>query len=262
MVTLYLAALFFLCLPNYSFPQPQDVSFSNGLKIKPGAYFEYFDRKITWDEKQHTSELKSYIFALNVELEINEGLSISALAGYTLSNYDSLVFRQLPFSVELDAGDVGGYIFGAEARKSLLYTNNIEFGLYGQFVYHIGKEKNWDIPGLSVTGTVTGKPTWMRAYAGPYFKYTGFESFSPYLSVGYNNLWGKFEMEQTFQPLDRPEPLEGTEEKKLKSKSLVDITIGSILTLNDYFFLKGEVHILPYGDGMDLGFVAIAAFSF
>lgn len=255
-VTLTTALLFFLCLPQFSFPQSEDIDFSNGLKIEPGAYFEYFNRKLSWDEKQYTSELKSMIFALTAEMVINEGLSISALAGYTLSDYDSLIFRQLPFSVELDAGEIGGFILGAGLRKSLVYINEFEFGLYGQFIYQLGKEKNWDIPGLNVTGTVTGKPTWMRAYAGPYFKYTGFESFSPYLSVGYNNLWGKFEMRQTVQTL------EGTEEKELKSKSLVDITIGSILTLSDYFFLKGEVHILPYDGGMDLGFVAIAAFSF
>jgi hypothetical protein len=255
-VTLTTALLFFLCLPQFSFPQSEDIDFSNGLKIEPGAYFEYFNRKLSWDEKQYTSELKSMIFALTAEMVINEGLSISALAGYTLSNYDSLIFRQLPFSVELDAGEIGGLVLGAGVRKSLLFMDEFEFGLSGQFIYQLGKEKNWDIPGLNVTGTVTGKPTWMRAYAGPYFKYTGFESFSPYLSVGYNNLWGKFEMRQTVQTL------EGTEEKELKSKSLVDITIGSILTLSDYFFLKAEVHILPYGDGMDLGFVAIAAFSF
>jgi hypothetical protein len=256
MVTLYLVVLFCVCLPYYSFPQSQEVSFSNGLKIKPGAYFEYFAREITWDDKQHTSELKSYIFALNIELEINEGFSISALAGYTLSNYDSLVFRQLPFSVELDAGDIGGYIFGTEVRKSLLYTNDIEFGLYGQFVYYIGKEKNWDIPGLNVSGTLTGKPTWMRAAVGPYFRFTSLGSFTPYLSVNYNNLWGKFEMKQAIQTL------EGTEEKELKSKGLIDVTLGNILTLSDHFFLKGEVHVLPHSDGMDLGFVAIVAFSF
>lgn len=96
----------------------------------------------------------------------------------------------------------------------------------------------------------------MRASAGPYIKFTGLESFSPYLSVCYNNLKGRFELTQTIQTL------EGTEEKELQSKSLVDITLGSILTLSDYFFLKGEVHILPYKDGMDLGFVVIAAFSF
>ncbi len=253
---LILAVLFFFALPQVSFSQLQDVFFSSGMRIKPGARFEYFSRTVTWDDKQHTSELKSYIFALNLEIEINEGFSISALAGYALSDYDALIFRELPFSIELDAGNIGGYIFGAEIKKSLFYINDFEFGLYGQFLYHIGKEKTWDIPELSVTGTVTGKPTWMRASAGPYIKFTGLESFSPYLSVCYNNLWGRFEMQQTVQTL------EGTEEKELQSKSLVDITLGSILTLSDYFFLKGEAHLLPYRDGMDLGFVVIAAFSF
>ncbi len=255
-IVLVLAVLFFQCFPKFSFPQSQNVSFSNRLRIKPGVQFEYFTRKVTWDEKKHSSELKSTIFALNMEFEINEGLSISALAGYTLSNYDSLIFRQIPFSVEVDTGNIGGYILGAEIRKSLFYFGDIEFGLSGQFLYHIGKEKTWDIPGLSVSGTVTGKPTWMRASAGPYIMFTGFESLSPYLSICYNKLWGRFEMTQTVQTL------EGTEEKKLQSKSLVDITLGSILTLTDSFFLKGEVHILPSSDGMDLGFVAIAAFSF
>ena len=63
-------------------------------------------------------------------------------------------------------------------------------------------------------------------------------------------------MRQVIQTLD------GTEEKELKSKGLIDVTLGNILTLSDYFFLKGEVHVLPHSDGMDLGFVAIAAFSF
>lgn len=56
--------------------------------------------------------------------------------------------------------------------------------------------------------------------------------------------------------------LEGTEEKELKSKSLVDASLGSIVNLTDRFFLKGEVHILPHGDGTDLGLVLVAAFSF
>jgi hypothetical protein len=255
-IALLLAVSFFLCLSHSSFSQTQEISFSNGMKIKPGAYFEYFARKVTWDENQNTTEFKSTIFAFITELEITEGLSISGMAGYTLTNYDSLVFRQLPFSVELDVGSIGGYILGAEIRKSLFYGDSFEFGLLGQYIYQIGKESSWDIPGLNVTGTVTGKPTWMRVSAGPFFKLTAIESISPYLSVCYNNLWGKFEISQKVQNLG------GTEEKELKSKSLIDISLGSILTLSEYFFLKGEVHILPYGDGMDLGIVAVASFSF
>ena len=253
---LFLAVLFFLILPVTSYSQTQEISYSNGLRINTGAHIEYFARDLTWDEEQFTSELKSTILALNFEIEINEGFSISALAGYALSNYDSLIFRQLPFSVELDAGNIQGYIFGGEVRKSLFQVNDFEIGVYGQFIYQLGKEKSWDIPGLSVAGTVTGKPTWMRASAGPYIKFTGFAYFSPYMAVGYNNLWGKFEMKQKI------ETLEGTEEKELDSKSLIDITIGSIISLSDNFFLKGEVHVLPYNNGMDMGFVAVASFSF
>ena len=46
--------------------------------------------------------------------------------------------------------------------------------------------------------------------------------------------------------------LEDTEEKELKSKGLIDVTLGNILTLRDNFFLKGEVHIVPHSDGIDL----------
>jgi hypothetical protein len=256
MYALAFAVLFCLLLPYHSFPQSQDVSFSNGLRIKPGAHFEYFSRTLNWDDNQNKSELKSYIFSLNIEVELNEGFSVSVLAGYSLTNYDALVFRQLPFSIELDVGEIGGFVFGVEARKALLYSDMIELGISGQFLYHLGKENNWDIPGLSVSGTLTGKPTWMRAIAGPYFRFINWDSFIPYLSISYNNIWGKFKMSQSIQDLN------GTEEKDLKPKGLIDITIGTILTLSERFSLKGEAHILPYKGGMDLGFVAIAAFSF
>ena len=162
MSALAFAVMFCLLVPHHSFPQSQDVYFSNGLRIKPGAHFEYFSRTMNWDDDQYTSDLKSYIFALNIEVELNEGFSVSLLAGYSLTNYDALIFRQLPFSIELDVGEIGGPILGAEARKALLYSNNIELGISGQFLYHFGKKNNWDIPGLSVSGTLTGTPTFFK----------------------------------------------------------------------------------------------------
>jgi hypothetical protein len=96
----------------------------------------------------------------------------------------------------------------------------------------------------------------MRGIAGPYVKFTSLGSIAPYLSVCYNRLWGEFELEQVIQTL------EGSEKKDIKSKGLIDITIGSILSLSSNFILEGEAHVVPNGNGVDLGFVAIAAFSF
>jgi len=75
--------------------QFQEGSFSDGLRIKPGAHFEYFARKVTWDETSQILDLKSTIFALNLEIAINDGFSVSAIAGYSLSDYDSLIFREI-----------------------------------------------------------------------------------------------------------------------------------------------------------------------
>ena len=252
----FLGILFIMSFPCFAFSQTQGVSFSDGLRIKPGIHFEYFNRKMTWDEKKYSSELKSYLFALNAEFQIEDGFSLHTIVGYSLSSFDTLVFRQLPFSVELEVGNIDGYVFGAELRKSLIYSGNFEVGAYGQFIYYLGKEKEWDLPGLNVPGTVTGKPTWMRASLGPIITYTGFDNITPYLCLCYNNLWGKFKMTQNVQNL------QGTEEKDLRSKSLIDVSLGSFFDLTDRFFLKSEVHISPHGDGMDLGFVLVAAFSF
>lgn len=253
---LFLMALFCVSFPLTARSQNQDISFASGISIKLGGHFEYFSRKITWDDGEFTSDLRAYIFALNTEIVIDDGFAVSALIGYTLPSYDSLTFRQLPFSVELDDGNMGGFILGAEIKKTLFFTPDFDIGLAGQFVYQIGQEKKWDIPGLNVTGTLTGKSTWMRAVVGPYIQYTAFESFSPYLAVCYNNLWGEFKMDQSIQTL------EGSEEKKIESKNLIDITLGSIITFGEKFFLRGEAHVLPSSGGMDFGVVAVASFLF
>lgn len=256
-----ISVYFFGILISLNFPflalsQTQGISFSEGLRIKPGIHFEHFSRQMTWNDKQYTLHLKSYLFALNAEFEIEDGFSLHAIIGYSLSNFDTLVFRQLPFSVELNVGNIDGYVAGAEIRKSLIYGNDFQVGAYGQFIYCIGREKEWDLPGLNVPGTVTGKPAWMRVSLGPVITYTGFAPFSPYLSLCYNNLWGKFKMTQTIQNL------EGNEEKDLKPKSLVDVSVGSIFDFSDRFLIRGEIHLAPHGDGTDLGLVLVAAISF
>jgi hypothetical protein len=249
----FLAALLILSLPQFTFPQFQDES---KTRIKPGIHFEYFARKITWDDKEHESDIKSTIIALNTEFEMDWGFSFSALIGYAFSNFDSLVFRQLPFSVELDVGSTGGLILGAELRKSLFDYNNFEMGVFGQIVYDLGIKKDWEISGLSVQGTVTGKPSWTRVSIGPIFKYTALESIYPYFGLCYNKFWGTYKMEQTIQQL------EGEEKKKIKGKGIIEGKLGSIFELGNRLTFKGEVHIIPYNGGINLGFVASAAFSF
>jgi hypothetical protein len=247
------AASLVFCLPQFSFSQSLNTL---NLRIKPGLHFEYFARKITWDDKTYTSNMKSSVIALNTEFEMDWGLSFNALIGYAFSNFDSLVFRQLPFSVELDVGSTGGFLIGAELRKSLFDYNDFEMEVFGQVIHDFGSKKEWEISGLSVQGTVTGKSSWTRVSIGPAFKYNALESFYPYFGLCYNGLWGTYKIDQVIQAL------EGEEEKEIKGRGVFEGKLGSILELGNHYLFKGEISIIPYDGGINLGFMAVAAFSF
>jgi len=246
---------FVLTLNCFSFAQAPEEGLLQDVSIKPGLGFEYFSRTISWDE-DNSSKLKSYFFTFNVEFEIKEGFSLSAILGYSLSNFDSLIFRQLPFSVELGVGDIKGFILGTELRKSLFHIRNIEIEGLGQFLYYLGIKEEWEIPGLAVGGTVEGKPSWMRASIGPVFTYRGCDYFYPYLYVNFNKLWGTFKMDQEVKDL------KGSEDQKITGKSVFSASLGAIYELSDAFNIKGEVSLMPFKDGVDLGIMFRAMYSF
>ena len=92
--------LFFLSYA--SFAQRQQVqNLYQRIIVKPGLSAEYFDLTVGWDEDENFSNLRSYLFSTNTEISIFDGFSIHFILGYSLSNFDSLTFRDLPFSVEL-----------------------------------------------------------------------------------------------------------------------------------------------------------------
>lgn len=245
-----------LVLVSFSFGQVEEKGIFQNMSMKTGFGFEYFSRTIKWDKGKFSSKLKSYFFTLNTEFKLQEGLSVGAFLGYSLSNYDSMIFRNLPFSLELGVGGISGFIFGAEIEKSFFSYKDFEIGGYGQFVYYLGRKKDWDIPGLAVKGTAEGKPSWMRGLVGPVITYKGFDYFSPYFCLGFNKLWGTFKMDQTVQDL------KGSEEKKISGKSLFSATFGTLYEITKAISFKGEANIMPFKDGVDLGLMIRITYSF
>lgn len=222
---------------------------------KPSLAFEYLSRRINWDANAYHSQLKSYLFSLCVEFEMQGGFLVNLLAGYSLTSYDEMVFRQLPFSVELDAGGLGGYLVGGQVEKRIFSSPDFEVALHGRFLFTWGLKHTWQINQLNVTGRAEGKPYWMNADIGPLFTYTGFDYFYPYLYVNYTNFLGKFRMDEFIQSL------EGSENKKFTVESNFGVSIGAIYELSDVFSIKGEARFIPYRAGIDIGFLVNAIYS-
>lgn len=236
------------------------------MTVRPNLGFEYFQREVDlfsfdpdkeeWIKDEVSTKLKSYFITLNIGVELQEGFYLAPILGYSVSNHGDLMFRRLPFSVELGVGGISGVLFGGEIEKRLLTLRDVELGLFGQFVYYLGKEETWDVPGLSVEGDVTGKPFWLRGLVGPFLIYRGFYDFSPYLRLCYSRHWGKFKLEQKIGDLNR------NEEKKMIGKSQISLFLGASYEITPAFHVSGEAIFMPYKKGVDSGLAVKVAYAF
>lgn len=220
----------------------------------PGFGLEYFSRTISWDpdpdthEDRYTSKLKALTGQFELGYEIRPGSTVSLLLGYSLSDWSGLIFRQVPFSLDYEAGGIGGFMGGAEIRQDLISFGYFEIKALAQFVMYFGMTKTYELTDLNTAGTVDARPDyWMRAQIGPVFSYRGFEYFSPFLSVSFNKLWGKFTMTETIGDLA------GTEEKKISGKGVVGVALGTTFESSPNFRLTAEGTLIPFSKGANQG---------
>jgi hypothetical protein len=239
------------------------------MRLAPGLSFEYFSRTVSWDpdpatnEDRYSSPMRSLLGLLHLDCKIQKGSQVGVLLGYGLSNFNGLVFRQLPFSIDYQAGNIGGFLVGADIDQNLITSGYFEMKAVAQFVIYLGSTKSFQVTTLNADGKLDAKPDdWMRVQIGPVFSYIGFEDFSPFLSVSYNKLWGKVTMAETIGDL------KGSEEMKISSKSIVGISLGTRYEPSPSFSLRAEGTLLPFkkganqGWGFDYGGSLHAVFSF
>lgn len=225
-------------------------------RITATAGFEYFQRTIAWDESDETTKLKSSLFMFRPALQFNQRISLIGIVGYSLSDHGSVFCRDLPISIELDAGNTGGWLFGGELAAMLVESGDFEIGVRGEYVYYNGKEQIFEIPGLAVNGETITQPKWQRAHAGLQFTYVRYAYFFPYLRVAYDNLWGRLAVQQDI--LD----LTGSQERTFKSLGKFNAALGLDYEPLDRWIIKGELSILPNSSSVDWGMMASLSYAF
>jgi len=226
-----------------------------GLKVGVGA--EVLSRTILWDEEASRSTLNSLLFCFQTEAEVRRGLALTVQAGYALSNFNGLIFRALPFSVEYQDGAKGGIFLGCGLRARLVPSQTFELEVEAAWDIGLGFSNTWPVEGLAVDGTIEGKSTWTRLSAGPVLWYKGLAYYVyPYLKVQYNRLWGSFRLTETI------ETLEGMEDKKITGSGPVSISLGVLSEMTEAVGLRAEVTFIPRRGGVDLGAAGRLVFSF
>jgi hypothetical protein len=239
----------------------QDYEQRTGIRFRPGLEAEYLSRTVVWDEKTQSSKLNAGLALFSFEIEFQPGFSFGLLGGYSLSDWSGIVFRNVPFSIDYEAGSIGGFLVGAQVDKTILTAGFFEMSVTAQYLAHFGSKKAFAFEQLNEPGDVDVQGSWMRVVAGPVFTYRGFESFSPFLTLTFNKIWGKFTLNQEVQDLF------GSEEKTLDGRGFLGISAGTVYAPSPFFSLRLKGALYPYGklDGglaLDFGATLRAVFSF
>lgn len=240
--------------------QAQDAE-PGGVRFHPSLGIEYFSRTMFWDEDASASMLIAAFAFLRAELEFRPGGRIGLFGGYSFSNYNGLIFRELPFSIDYQAGNIGSFAWGADFEERFATLGDVEIGVQAQFMMSLARTNDFEMPSLNIAGSLEGKGTWSRILAGPLVRYTGYENFTPYLSVSYNRTWGSFTMTEAVGELG------GTEEKKILARGPVAVVIGTVFEPLAMIKIKAQLTAVPFrklagGLETDYAVSATAVFSF
>jgi len=235
-----------LLLAGAAAGRAQEKGLFQGVNIKLGLGADTLSRNVQWDKGPDGSKLKATNVFLASEFEFPIDLTLGLFAGLSFSDFKGLLFQDLPFSVEYQAGAVQGILLGGELRKGLFSFGDFETEAAAQFVSSLGSTKKWPIEGFAVPGETLGKSKWSQLNAGASLVYAAYENFRPYLGVSLSWLWGNFRMTETMGDL------QGTQIREIKQKGLVRISLGTTFQVARQFGLKGEVGIVPIKGGTDL----------
>ncbi len=250
-----------LCLAAAGALAAQETGRTAGTGIKASFQVEVFSRTLTWDDGTRSSRLFNPQALVSLDYQAAPGFDLGIVAGYSLTNWNGLVFRNLPFSIDYQAGSINGLVVGAGLRKSVFASGYWELDTEARFTAHLGQASSFPISGLAVDGQADLKGTWMRVQAGPELSYRGFESFSPFLGLAYDRIWGKMTLTEII------EDLEGTEEKKVAGAGAVAVTFGTVYEPSSAFRVKLGGSLIPFkkiggGLGLDYGGTVRAMLSF
>jgi hypothetical protein len=241
-----------------AYGQAHSASGSSGLRA--GLSLGYFSRAIELDEEVEDviPKMTSLLASLVLQYEFRPGFSVAAHVGYSSSTFDGLTFRGLPYSIIFDseAGGISGLLAGAEVEVSVLEGAAIGVEILGQFFASLGLNKEWEIPGLAVEGSVKGKPIWMKASVGPVLTLRSLGGFTPFVYPRFDYLWGNFELEQTVQDLT------GSEQLDFKGKSRFGVGLGADFDLSASLRIRGEAGLYPRRGGADFSFTVQTLLEF
>ena len=226
------------------------VSPSTAAEPKPrsltaGVVFDHFSSTVVWEGDTEASRVRSSLVSARAGFDLGRDVTLSLTAGLSLSDFNALVFRDLPISLEFGSAALKGLALGAELEAVLINFGDFEIGAAGRFVSSFGLARTWPLEDFAVPGEAKGKGNWMEASAGPRLAYRLSRGFVPYLEVAARWLRVDFQMDETL------DDLQGTEKKRVPGDFSFSVSLGGDIRLAERLMVRAKAGIIPFAGGVD-----------
>lgn len=218
------------------------------IKIRPigaGLGFESLSRTVVWKGDTASSKILASLITARADLGLGRGAVLGLSAGFVLTDFKGLAFRELPIALELAARPLAGFSLGADVVVPVRRLSDFEISGTGRLVYSLGMTRTWTLDGFAVPGHATGQTTWLEAAAGPRLSYLIGGRFVPYVEVWARWLTAGFEMSETLGDLT------GAETKRVRGNFGFSASLGADADVTSRIAVRAKAGFRPYAGGVD-----------
>jgi len=217
-------------------------------KIKPlavGLSYENLSRTVVWKGDPDSSRIKANLVSARADLGFGKGIVLSLNAGLALSDFEDLIFDDLPISLQYGGSALKGLLVGAEVVAPLHRFSDFELSGTGRILAAFGMSKTWPLEGFAVEGEAEGTSNWMEAAVGPRISYLFFGRFVPYIEISARWLRASFKMTETLDDLT------GGQTKRVSGDLSFSAALGASARVSDRIAVEAKAGILPFAGGVD-----------
>lgn len=172
--------------------------------------------KLGKDNGQTENSLLYYYFALGVEADIHDFLTVGILAGMNSAYFkDNVDFVQLPLSLRFHQEKNNSMLFGLNAKSRL--DINLSFSVVSRAEFLYFKEFTREIPFQLplVTGQAVLKNSFFQFTVELLAQYDGLTGVTLFLGPQLNIISGEYTAEETIQTLNGVQTLSYTQKRAL-----------------------------------------------
>ncbi len=233
---LFLVIVTAILLVSFPVFSQEKESPSKELDFTVGINAAYHRAAITLGDKKIPGSLDYSFLALQVDVDLNEYLTLGVLGGYNSNAFkDPVDFAQLPLPLRVDDQHFKSMMFGMRAKSDFLSWKDFSLAAQAELLFFKRFQKDIPFQPPVPSNSALAKNSFNQAAIELHFQYDGFTGFTLFAGPRLNLIHGNTSIQETVGIVT------GAETLSYKQKRLLGVVCGIYYELGDHFDLNAAI---------------------